>query len=267
MQQRIRVRNFDRYQTRDEKRKDTKTTRHFWLKLSVDTFRDERIGELEGIQQLGWIAVLIAAKMTNNRVPTDPRMIAKLACINGRVNAIINIEKMVALGLIEFFDVEDPPEQPPAASQEKPAKKRGPAGIAKTRDELAAVDTPENRQGLEDLNSILSRSLHPTVTNLGFFARLRAGGYTREQWVSVLTAVRDKVGSTAQWAAGLDDVPLAYILRPGEDGGFDKILNQAAESAPKAARVESAVETAEQRAARKAREEAAFNDKYRGVEL
>jgi hypothetical protein len=89
---------------------------------------------------------------------------------------------------------------------------------------MEAVSTPENRQGVDDWNEILSEKHGYTLDNLGVFERLRVSGYTREDWRRVLVAYRDKLGSTAQWAQSVGK--LDWAMRTGDKGGFAKILRE-----------------------------------------
>jgi hypothetical protein len=62
------VSNYGKWQAAEKK--ERRGSRHGWLRLSVDVFRDKLIGSLPPSEQLGWIAVLIAAKLEDNRVPS-----------------------------------------------------------------------------------------------------------------------------------------------------------------------------------------------------
>lgn len=111
-------------------------------------------------------------------------------------------------------------------------------------------DTPQTRQGCDDLAAILGRKPDYTTTTLGLFARLLREGRTREQWMAVLMAYRDQSTDTAVFCRkgdgkrldsnGKSKGPgLVYLLRPGDSGGFDKVWIQLHEQTEEPARVKA----------------------------
>jgi hypothetical protein len=159
------------------------------------------------------------------------------------MRVIINLDKLAAMGLITVLDdrqtaahfqkpidieatvVTDPP----------PAKKsKAPAGVTKTKAELVEVDTPENRAGVDDVKEIMGRGAY-NLDNLTYFERLRAAGYSRDDWRLVLGALRDRSTRTAKFAMDgregeIRKGPgLKWGLRPGETGGFAAIHEEASQ--------------------------------------
>lgn len=189
---------------------------------------DPAVCKLSNDGKLAWIGMLCAARRSGNRVPTDQKgfMVNSGLTIS---HFKLHIDRMIELGLIEIVTCEDEPAAPkPAAPQAPDVKPRNTPGLSKTKAEAAAVDHPENREGIEDMNNILGLKFTPTLTWLGAFERLRAAGYKREQWVSVFEAVKGGPGSSAKWVRerlreNASRVVL-YMLRPGEEGGFDRLL-------------------------------------------
>lgn len=131
---------------------------------------------------------------------------------------------------------------------------RKPPGVATAAEFMAQLNTPENRQGVDDLNEIMEprRRYSYTVDNLGMFARLLASGYTREDWLLVLSEIKQADGGLAEWCR-VKKPPLVYILRPGEEGAFARIIHQASESMARPVEKKmSSVESAESALRRRA---------------
>lgn len=193
---------------------------------------DSAVGRLSNDGKLLWIGMLCAARRTGNKVPTDNKGFGLSSGLGSISHFKVHIGRMIELGLIEIVHDDATVEAQSAPPETPEVKPRNTPGLAKTKGEALAVDQPENRQGIEDMNRILGLKFTPTLTWLGAFARLRAGGYTREQWISVFEAVKAGRGSTSKWVLerlreNASRVAL-YMLRPGEEkAGFDLILAEA----------------------------------------
>lgn len=116
--------------------------------------------------------------------------------------------------------VTEPTPLPPSRRPERPRRRR-------EERQAKGLDCPENREGVEDVNTILGKRLTHRDGTWGWFQRLRDAGHDRATWVRVLEAVRDGATQSAQWARD-QGAPLDWILRPGTDksAGFDRILTQ-----------------------------------------
>jgi hypothetical protein len=197
-----------------------------WIRFQVDTFNDPLIFPLKPIEKLCWVAILCAAKKHKNRVKWDGRYVLAQAGLAGRID--LHLDTFASIGLIRELDsVVAEPEMPVAptnASATEPQPKPKKDKKAKRQTEMERVNVPENREGVDDWNEILSSKHGYTQDNLDVFDRLRTAGYTRDDWRKVMIAYRDKLGSTAIWALSVGKID--WALRPGEKGGFAKILRE-----------------------------------------
>lgn len=208
-----RVKNYERYQVHTE--------RSDMICLSLDTFHDSKLAHLNPVEMLGWIAVLIAAKRHKNVIPLpigDPirAFVATGAALPG-----FRLNRYVQLKMVQVLD-------------DAPAKSE-PARVERRKRDLKKYDSKENRELIDDANEIFGRNLGYTVTLLQAAERLRSLGYKRADWRKVFQRVAE--ADTAQDKKNIaawckSHFNFEYIVRPGDMGGFDKILNMQNDPAP-----------------------------------
>lgn len=199
-----RVRNYDRYQVHTE--------RSDMVCLSLDTFHDAKLTQLDSDERLGWIAVLIAAKRHKNAIPLPPGDPIRAFVATGATAPTFKLNRYVQLRMVDVLN------DAPAESE--------PARLAKKRSAMIKLDCPENRAVIDDLNMILGRKMGYTVTLLQAAQRLRDLGYKVMDWRLVFERVASAtIGGKgiASWCK--EKFNADYLLRPGEMGAFDKILN------------------------------------------
>lgn len=94
------------------------------------------------------------------------------------------------------------------------------------------LDLPETRAGVDDHARIMGRKPDYGAGKLALFARLVREGRSRDEWCRVLEAIQARAVPAAAFARDGDGrrpgpgPGLSWALRPGPDGGFDRILLQ-----------------------------------------
>jgi len=111
------------------------------------------------------------------------------------------------------------------------------AGRPRRKAVKASDDSPEAREGCEDHARLAHRSVDYSASKLALFARLIRERRTRAEWCRVLGALDARAVPAAAFARDGDGKRkgpgpgLSWALRPGTDGGFDRILLQLDEQA------------------------------------
>jgi hypothetical protein len=87
--------------------------------------------------------------------------------------------------------------------------------------------TPAQREALDRCARVLGRTLTYSKANVDAITRAQQH-YTGEQVARVLTAIHNGTTPTARWCQERlsDGLDLAYMLRPGEKGAADRVLEQ-----------------------------------------
>jgi len=207
----FRVKNWSQYH-----RADKAASKMQWVRMDVAMFTDGKFYGATRANQFSWMIVLLAAGHFSNVIPYDPQQIRHVT----RVKGGIDLEWMMGKDLIEFTSERGPIQSTipgvVVEKKDKPKPKRSPRA--------PAFDSGATREGVDDLNKITGKGFDYTEGNLKMFDRLLRGNYTREKWVRVLEAYRDGNTNSAIWAKSKGQ--LRWAMRPGEKGGFDKILDQ-----------------------------------------
>jgi hypothetical protein len=120
-----------------------------------------------------------------------------------------------------------------AATNPAPSGAARPAAVVRSvRRQKPGDDTQESRTGVDDHARITGRKADYSGPKLALFARLLREGRTGQEWCRVLEALQARSVPSAAFARdgnGTRPGPgpgLSWALRPGPDGGFDRILLQ-----------------------------------------